>query len=129
MKKSYYILAIILLVTGFAIWLSPPKVVISNTLTNQSLTITDQNLIQSLLSPLAEKKEAADRIKTPFSNTLIVYKMFLPIKKINFAMPYFFTNDNKGQVIIWSKVYDIDPIFYTILAKIEQEKNFSLETL
>jgi len=129
MKK--FLISIVVL-TGLLLLIAgivPPKVILHNSMSDNSLTIENKGLIETLIAPLETVEKDVDRIKTPCSNTLTIYKGFLPIKRVSFGMPSIFTEERVGQVIILGKPYKIDGTFYHVLAKIEKEKNFTLDTL
>lgn len=94
-------------------------------MSNISLIIENRGLIETLITPLETVEKDVDRIKTPFSNTLTIYKIFIPIKRVKFGMPSNFAEERVGQVVIWGKPYKIDGAFYAVLAKIEKEKKFN----
>ncbi len=129
MKKLLSFMGVVSIFLVLIIWLAPAKVVLYNNLTDEKLTITNKGQIESLVAPLETIEKAEDRVKTPFSNRLIIYKGFVPVKRINFAMPSMFEEDKMGQIIVWGKPYKIDGTFYRVLAKIAREKNFTLDTI
>lgn len=118
-----------MVVTSFIIIQSPVKVVIHNGLYDKSLVLKNKGLIETLITPIDHLEEAQDRVKTPFSNTLTIYKGVIPIKKVQFAMPSMFENDDSGQIIMKGNVYQIDRTFYDVLTKIGKEKRFTFDTM